>query len=260
MPAGYAHYRFGQTVRPLLTGKAARAVQSCTQLFDVGLQGPDLFFYYNPVLKTKIGSIGHVLHYQSGKALFERSCAMLRNAPIEGRLAYLYGMLAHYSLDSVCHPVVEAAAEQGIASHLELEAELDRTLLELDGRTPAYRQNLGPYFRLTRGECAAVADFYPPATAGNIHTCSANMVILHRMMAGKSRGIMKRAYNLAGKGGMLLREKPDERCTKTVEHLISLFDSAAKRYTLLAGELDECLKTGTPLGKDFLPDFVGSIG
>lgn len=259
MPAGYAHYRFGQAVRPLLTGKAAKAAKNCAQLFDVGLQGPDLFFYYNPVFKTKIGSIGHVLHYQSGKALFERSCAMLRNAPTEGKLAYLYGMLAHYSLDSVCHPVVEAAAKQGIATHLELEAELDRTLLELDGKTPAFRQNLGPYFRLTKGECAAVADFYPPATMRNIHTCSANMVHLHRLMAGRTHGLMKKAYSMAGKGGMVLNDRPDERCTKTVEQLISRFDRAAKRYALLAGQIDECLKNGTPLGNEFLPDFMGSI-
>ncbi|MCI6023600.1 MAG: hypothetical protein MRZ52_06475, partial [Oscillospiraceae bacterium] len=72
MPAIYAHARFGHDVLDLLTDSAvdstmdstmdsaadaapstapaaARIIRANRPLFDIGLQGPDIFFYYNPL-------------------------------------------------------------------------------------------------------------------------------------------------------------------------------------------------------------------
>ena len=47
MPAHYAHYRFGCQLLPTLPANVRRPIQRFRRLFDMGLQGPDLFFYHN---------------------------------------------------------------------------------------------------------------------------------------------------------------------------------------------------------------------
>ena len=48
---------------------------------------------------------------------------------------YLFGLLGHYCLDSVCHPFVNRLVQSGEAKHVPLESEFERFLLELDGKT-----------------------------------------------------------------------------------------------------------------------------
>ena len=53
MPAFYAHYRFGcEALEIAALESAPSAIQTlCREnraLFDIGLHGPDLFFFYRP--------------------------------------------------------------------------------------------------------------------------------------------------------------------------------------------------------------------
>ena len=42
MPSTYAHRYFGEKVRSQLTGRAAEIIDLNRELFDIGLQGPDI--------------------------------------------------------------------------------------------------------------------------------------------------------------------------------------------------------------------------
>ena len=57
MPANYAHYRFGKQLLPGMDAETARSIQRFRRLYDMGLHGPDFFFYYNPLIKTAAGEL-----------------------------------------------------------------------------------------------------------------------------------------------------------------------------------------------------------
>ncbi len=84
-----------------------RTVNRFRRLYDVGLHGPDPFFYYNPIMHTKVGDLGHKTHKLSGREFFERVCRSIRLEPSEAAEAYLYGVLCHYCLYSVGHPFIK---------------------------------------------------------------------------------------------------------------------------------------------------------
>ena len=165
MPSIYAHSRFAQQAAGTLPEHLQLSVKRFRQLYDVGCYGPDFFFFYQPLFKTRMGQLGRQYHRMTGKEFFEGAAEHLRQAPSEGGQAYLYGVLCHYVLDSACHPLIRSVSAEGCPGHTELETEFDRHLLTKDGRVPAHRQNLGRNLRLTWGGCVTVSGFYPPATA-----------------------------------------------------------------------------------------------
>lgn len=50
MPANYAHYRFGKQLLSGMCPNDRRSIQRFRRLYDMGLHGPDIFFYYNPLM------------------------------------------------------------------------------------------------------------------------------------------------------------------------------------------------------------------
>ena len=78
MPAVYAHYRFGSQMLSTMPGDIRRSVKRFRRLYDVGLHGPDLFFYYRPMLTTRIQKLGARFHEQTGREFFSRVCRNLR--------------------------------------------------------------------------------------------------------------------------------------------------------------------------------------
>ena len=53
MPAVYAHRRFGEKVLAACQNDVARtAIESYPDLYNIGLQGPDILFYYDPLRKN----------------------------------------------------------------------------------------------------------------------------------------------------------------------------------------------------------------
>lgn len=257
MPACYAHLRFGQQILPELPADIRKSAKRFSQLFAMGFHGPDLFFYYNPVFRTAIGQMGKTLHAQSGQTFFTAAAKTLHENPSEAGRVYLYGVLAHYALDSVAHPVINAACEDGKITHTEMEAEFDRYLLELDGKTPACEQDLSEYLRLTRGEWETVAAFYPPVSASAIGKCVAHMGAVYHSMATGNRKRLTRIYRLAGAEKNLIPERPNHSCTHLNGALMDCYARSVERYRGLVPQLTELLENGTPLGKDFLPDFSG---
>ena len=165
MPASYAHYRFGKLLLPTLPNDVRQCIQRFRRMYDAGLQGPDFFFFYNPFLNTPTGELGRVFHRQTGQEFFPVAC---KAATSEAARAYLYGLLAHYCLDSLCHPFVNRLVQIEEARHVPLESELERFLLTLDGEASPETFDMSKYFRLTRGECMTVSGFYPGSTGGKV--------------------------------------------------------------------------------------------
>ena len=54
MPSTYAHYRFGQEVLKELPNDIKKIIIENKELYDIGLPGPDLLFYYLPLKNNEI--------------------------------------------------------------------------------------------------------------------------------------------------------------------------------------------------------------
>lgn len=253
MPSMYAHARFSQQAVKALPEQLRLPVQRFGRLYDVGAYGPDFFFFYQPLFKTKMGALGSRFHKMTGKAFFEAAADHLRQAPSEGGRAYLFGVLCHYALDSVCHPLISQVSAEGSVGHTELETEFDRHLLTKDGKVPAHRQNLGRNMHLTWGECVTVSGFYPPATAYTVRQGVGAMSLVCRALTMKNRKLLELLFRLGGNHAsqLVMYTRPNHRCAQLIEPLEQLYARALERYAGLAAQLCDCLENGTPLGSEF---------
>lgn len=256
MPAIYAHYRFGAKLLPTLPPDVQKTIRRFRRMFDVGLHGPDPFFYYQPLFETKIGNLGEEYHMQTGRELFGRMCRILAHKPDEASMAYLYGLLGHFCLDSNCHPTIDEWDESGVVAHIRVESEFERYLLEKDGKIPPCEQDLSPHLTLTDAECAAVAAFYPPASARQIRTAVNNMAFFTRFLTA-SESSPKRRLLMAATGAvapkyrdMIMPAEPDPTCCHLDETLMALYTRAEERYPVMLAQVRAALR-GAPLGEDF---------
>lgn len=256
MPSHYAHYRFGAQLIKQLPPDVQRTVGRFRQLYDMGLHGPDVFFYHNPVLRTSVSKLGSKFHQQTGQVFFERACRYVRLSPSEGAMAYLYGVLAHYALDSLSHPFINRMAEQGKAAHAEIETEFDRFLLDMDGKKPPYLQDLSEHMQLTPGQCQTVAGFYPNVGAGTVRKCVENMASSTRFLVipkGARRNILEKSMKLLvpKAAAHLMTVHPNRSCNDLDPSLLRLYEIAMDRYPVLLDQIHSHLRCNAPLGTDF---------
>ena len=259
MPSIYAHFRFGDQAAKLLPEPMRRSIARFPQLFSLGVHGPDFFFFYQPLFKTQMGSLGDWYHGLTGREFFQRAVHHLADNPSEGAKVYLYGVLCHYALDSVCHPMINAATAAGNPVHTELETEFDRVLLTKDGRVPPERQYLGRRLKLTWGESVTVAGFYPPATVYTVRRSVRLMAAATRLMTMKNRRLLQAIFNLGGTyaSKMVMHQRPNRRCSALIPQLEELYEQALERFPTMAAQLEAYLKDGTPLGAEFDANFEG---
>ena len=254
MPAVYAHHQFGERVMSALPADVRDLLRRQRMLFDLGLQGPDFFFYYRLGKQTPIRALAHAYHRKSGREVFSKICGDLGNPP-EPELAYLYGLLGHYCLDARCHPIVHRITGEDGLAHNALESEFERFLLERDGVKKPWQHDRGAYLRC-RGDCPGViAEFYPEAgpkqVAESLHTMEAVLGLL-TIHAGA-----KRVLQLMGGAnpGLLMHRSPDPAFAAYNTVMLEGYGLALTDYPVLVQQLRSHISVGQPLGEDFDPTF-----
>lgn len=139
MPANYAHRVFGATVLSALSPSVTKRLEDHLPLFQMGLHGPDLLFYYMPVFSTPLGKLGYSLHSHTGREVISTMLDAIPSLPEEQQdaaLSYTMGFICHYLLDSACHPYVEQLVKAGKASHCVIEGEFELWLIVRDEKDP----------------------------------------------------------------------------------------------------------------------------
>ncbi len=257
MPSSYAHYRFGVKVLEKMDPAVRRKVQKFRNVYDTGLHGPDLFFYYNPLFRTSTGALGKKFHAQTGDAFFSAAARRLKLNPSEVGRVYLYGVLGHYCLDRSLHPLVNATVQEGKIGHVELETEFDRFLLTRDGKIPPHVQDFSGHMHLSRGECVTVSGFYPGSSPSDILRSVGNMARFTRLFASRNRKTTEMLVGLAGKEAkqMLMTRCPNYNCDYLDEPMMDLYDQALEEYPAMEAQLTALLTAGTALGEEFSRTF-----
>lgn len=259
MPSHYAHYRFGIRVMENLPPELRRSVQRFRQLYDVGLHGPDIFFYHNIFFRDKTVALGAKFHTETGADFFTRICKQLRLEPNEAAMAYLYGLLAHYCLDSGVHPFVLEQVADGKIGHVELETEFDRYLLQLDGKRQPNTFDCSPHIKLTQGECATVAGFYPPATPGAVNASVRGMAMSVKLLAMPNGNFRRFVEGAAGEKlrQHFMHRSPNKNCAHLDEPMLALWEEALARFPAMLDALQAHMSHNAPLGELFERTFNG---
>lgn len=260
MPSVYAHYRFGAQLITRLSQPISRTIGRFRQLYDMGLHGPDIFYYQSTLLPGTGMKLGNKFHTQTGKVFFEHVCRSIRLRPSEGAMAYLYGVLAHYALDSLSHPFINRMAGQGKATHNQIETEFDRFLLERDGKKPPHMQDLSGHIKLTPGECQTVAGFYTHVGAGTVKKCVANMASATKLLVMPKSGhrrLMEKTVSMLSPraAGRVMPLHPNRGCSELDPSLLRLYEMAMDRYPVLLEQIRAHLRKNAPLGTDFSVPF-----
>ena len=260
MPSTYAHYRFGVELLPGMPGDVRRTIQRFRRLFDVGLHGPDIFFFQPAFVKASPRFLGIKFHEQSGKEFFQRVCRAVRLERSEAAQAYLYGVLCHYCLDSVLHPFVKQNASPEGATHLQIEAEFDRFLLETDGKVPPCAQDLSPHLKLTPGEWETVAKFYPPATARNVRDSLQNMARVTKLLAvpeGARRTLLEKSLSMMGGKAtdIMIPAEPNPKCTQLNPALMERYNEALTRFPEMLSQIQAHMTYSAPFEEEFMSIF-----
>lgn len=142
MPGFVTHYIFGrETYHKLKCGSMKKNLYNNRAAYALGLQGPDLFFYYLPSYILHRHNLGSLAHTNETNAFFYgliQSFLHLSDACDRGIAeAYLSGFLGHYLLDTTCHPYIYAMTDYHgreekayFSRHAYLETDIDTTLLD----------------------------------------------------------------------------------------------------------------------------------
>ena len=257
MPATYAHYRFGSQMLQLMPADMGRTAKRYRRLYDVGLHGPDIFYYYPPGIPGKTRMLGYRFHLQSGKEFFGRVCRTLRLEPSEAAQAYLYGVLCHYALDAACHPYVEEQCRDGLLSHSRLETEFDAFLFEKDGNRTT---DLSRHIRLAKGESQTITRFYPGAQTKQVEDSVKSMAAIRKLLAlpeADPRRWLTKAVSAVSRefAHMVMGPEPDIRCQALLEPLLGCYEQAVERFPGMLNQLGAHLTYNAPLGEEFSPIF-----
>lgn len=259
MPSHYAHYRFGSAAIAFMDPHTRQTMQRFRQLYDVGLHGPDIFFYHSIFFHGKAFNLAKETHGEAGMDFFARVCQQLRQEPNEAAMAYLYGVLAHYCLDSALHPFVKAQTEEGKIGHVELETEFDRFLLLRDGKRQPNTFDGSHHVKLTRGECSTAAGFYPTATAAMVNTGVRGMARWMKVLA-MPNGNLRRIVEVCAGDSLrphFMGRSPNKNCAHLNEPMLELYHQALERFPAMAAELQAHLADNAPLGEAFEATFNG---
>lgn len=169
MPTTYAHYRFGCDVLAQLPTNLQKQITPFQDLYNIGLHGPDILFYYKALTKNPISKTGFIMHDKPAKEFFQAAkLAMEQVSEPEPSLAYLYGFICHFALDCTCHPYVEESVRATDISHSEIEAELDRTLMTADGHNPITYHPVR-HLKATESSVLTISRFFPSVNKQQIY-------------------------------------------------------------------------------------------
>ena len=86
MPSTYAHYVFGKRMLELFPEDVAAVVRADRQLYDIGLHGPDILFYYHVLTNNKVNAVGFGTHARPAKEFFAPAKAAVEKGANAGNI------------------------------------------------------------------------------------------------------------------------------------------------------------------------------
>ena len=254
MPSTYAHRRFGADVLVQLPRELREKITPYRPLYDMGLHGPDLMFYYRALQSNPVNRLGNAMHEQPGRVFFTRARGVVNTARNKNAaLAYALGFVCHFALDSTCHPYVERYTRESGVSHCEIETEFDNALMQEDGLDPI-KFFTASHIKPSRERAEVIAPFYEGVTVDETLAAMKGMItVLHLMQAANpvKRWVVLTGMKVLGKydgmHGLVANPQPNPQCTESNRKLDALYAKALPLAERLILEYVAKLDTDEPL-------------
>lgn len=250
MPSTYAHYRFGKEIKDLLDTNKQKIIEQYPTLFQLGVHGPDLLFYYHPLHHNDVSALGNTIHSLPAEQFFGPLFQRLKETDSPAALAYLYGYLCHFGLDTTCHTYIEKIQAEHIACHSEIEDDLERALLVLDHYDPV-RYPLYQLIDYRKEDIPVIQSFYPTLDEHVIKTAIKGMRFYHHLLYCPhpfKRRLLIQGIKWIGQHpnltGHIVMPEPDLRLQSTTAHLLTLYEKAKHVAIELFASLDDALLAG----------------
>ncbi len=254
MPTTYSHFRLGQEVLGKLGETERELILSAKGLYDIGLHGPDLLFYYDALKKNPVNSWGSELHRRPGSYFFTEAAKVLRGiGGTPEHTAYVYGFICHFAMDVVCHGYVDEKIDASGVSHSAIEADMDRALMEKDGLDPL-RHKVTGHLKPSYANANVIRAFYPQFHTQHILKALKDMVFFLDLLVVPSKigrktifTLMKAAGKYEDMGGLVITDGPNPACADSTERLLELYDEAVELAVRLITEYDSFVREEAPL-------------
>ena len=258
MPSTYAHRRFGADVLALLPDGLRATLEQHRELYDIGLHGPDLMFYYKALQSNPVNRLGNAMHEQKGEVFFTRARTVVENAPDkDAALAYALGFVCHFALDSTCHPYVEAYVRESGVGHCEIETEFDNALMREDGLDPI-KFFTASHIHPSEKNAKVIAPFYEGISEQVTLDALKGMISVHRLLQASNpvkRWVVLTGMKVVGKydmlHGLVANPRPNPKCVESGKQLEALYAKALPLAERLILEFVEKLDTDEPLDKAY---------
>lgn len=242
MPASYTHYRFGCDVLAALPEDLQAKLAPHRSLFDIGLHGPDIFFYTNPLMKNSVSRLGRAMHRHPGQTAFHRFAALYDGT--DESFAWLAGFLCHFALDSICHGYVQQMTALGM-SHARLETQLDRSFLLEDGKDPV-TTDLVSHIQPTHQNTRVIARFFPQLNEQTVRKSLEQMLFYHHLLMAPNapkRQLLGAAFRVLDAedtfGAMVMTRDEVPACKQMVRRLRLLYAEAVPLAVALIGRFPD---------------------
>lgn len=273
MPAAYAHYRFGREVTECLPFVYRKTIGDYQELYDIGVHGPDILFYYRPIASNEVNRTGYEIHDQSAAQFFERAAALYRQSGNPEPLkAYLYGVVCHFTLDSTCHPYIEKMGQESGLSHAELETELERYFMLKDNLNPDEYISI-QHIHPSDEAGNIIAPFFDPITPKQIKSSLKGMIFIHKLLHApekpeqkiNKRKLLCLALKLIKKydsmQGLIMKPEANDLCQQKYCILLdNLYTEAVTVAASLIQQYANVLDHEVPLSARFSPTFGAGDG
>jgi len=263
MPSTYAHYYFGMQVLKSLDQEIKELIAKYQPLFDIGLHGPDILFYYKPLIANIINQKGHEIHSKTGSCFLEKAKKIVSSCPKkEAASVYILGFICHFMLDSECHPYINEVTKTTGISHSEIETEFER-LLMLDNQIEPLSYKPTRHIIPQKEYATYISWFYEGVTPKEIYKALKSMKFnlsflvapgkLKRFIIAKA---LKLTGNFEGMNGLVMSYKPNQACVPSSIALRKLLENVKEPTVNLVNEFYHNLPNLEPLNIRFLRTFA----
>lgn len=139
MPGFVTHHIFGvNAYKQLDNREIKKIIRDNHNAYCLGLQGPDLFYYFMPTSLGFKPNIANIMHKKKTNEFFRQLIAsvstLTHQKDYEAAFAYIQGFMGHYLLDTAIHPYVyyrvgTSTSNKTLGEHFSIETDIDREVL-----------------------------------------------------------------------------------------------------------------------------------
>ena len=261
MPTTYAHWRFGDKCIRMLPDDLQNIILNNRAIFDYGVHGPDIFFYYNCLKHNEVNRYGSAMHdipYKDTLAQIKENFKKTENKDMA--LSYLLGFTCHFTLDSYCHGFIEKVDETMPYSHGKIESQFDRYLLIKDGFNPVTK-SVTDMFHPDKKMAKVISGLFNKFDEDIIYKTLKDQKLYLNLLKDNSdikRFFLTTAMDIAKvpsfKDLLITKEKVEELKPINIR-LNKYFDMALKHYPVLADSLIGYLSDKNELNTYFKHNF-----